>query len=147
MDQLNERLCGWCCAQDFGYFYLGCTFERQSMLTSDKMQLTRWGKNILGSKPSEFISRALIQIGWGKGVYFQVTEKSQETLGSSRGKPQKEYSDAVQMCRDEIRKGRSQNQLVPSNPSHSMILCFYDSGGSLPAQDIMCFLCFFWSAT
>ena len=60
MDQLNERLCGWCCAQDFGYFYLGCTFERQSMLTSDKMQLTRWGKNILGSKPSEFISRALI---------------------------------------------------------------------------------------
>jgi len=61
-DQLNEWLCGCCHAQCFGYYALRCTFERPDMLTSDAAQLTRRGRNVLGSKLAGLITRALSKI-------------------------------------------------------------------------------------
>lgn len=58
-DQLKEWLQEWYHTQGFEYYDLGCNFEKLGMLTLDKMQLTRKGKKILGSKLSGLITRAL----------------------------------------------------------------------------------------
>lgn len=84
MEQVNDWLRGLCHAWGFGFYDLGCTFERPGMLISDE---TRWGKSLLGSKLAGLISRALNYIQWGKGM-FRVTERNQETprLSEAEGK-------------------------------------------------------------
>ena len=58
-DSVNDCLCGWCHAQGFEFYNLGQAFEISGILTSYRMQLTRKGKNALGSKLTALISRAL----------------------------------------------------------------------------------------
>ena len=59
MDQLNDWLQGWCHARGLGYYDLGPTFKRLSILTLNGMQPIRRAKNVLGSKLPGLISRAL----------------------------------------------------------------------------------------
>lgn len=38
------------------------------MMMPDVVQLTRWGKSVLGSKLAELVKRALNYMQWGKGI-------------------------------------------------------------------------------
>lgn len=69
-----------CQDQGFGYYDLGQAFERPGMWASDGIQLSRWGKSILGSKLVGLVTRSLNYIKWEKGMEFLVTEEGQVML-------------------------------------------------------------------
>lgn len=56
---LNDWLHGWCHAKGYRFYDLGHSFEKLEVLTWDGMQMTRRGKNILGSRLARLITRAL----------------------------------------------------------------------------------------
>ena len=59
MGQANDWLRGWCLDQGFGYFDLGQSFEKLGMWADDRLQLSKWGTSVLGSKLSGLVTRAL----------------------------------------------------------------------------------------
>lgn len=73
--QLNDWLHEWHRFEGCGFRDLGCTYNRPQMLTWDRTQLTRRGKNIPDNNLAGLIARALSWSCYGSG-------------GSSRGKPQ-----------------------------------------------------------
>jgi len=53
---MNDWLCGGCHAEGYGYYDLGLTFDKPGMLMWNRTQLTRRGKNILGSQFAGFLT-------------------------------------------------------------------------------------------
>jgi len=56
---MDDWFCGCCHDEGFGLHDLGYTLDRPGMLMLDGTQLTRMGKNILGSTLVRLINRAL----------------------------------------------------------------------------------------
>lgn len=81
----GEWLHGCCHAQGFGFYDLSCTFERLGMLMSAGMQLTRWGKSVLGSRLDGLISRTRLY-GWRGCTSDWQKSQGTVTLGNSREK-------------------------------------------------------------